>query len=420
MPNSINPKSSEKQKNSTAGQTRSCTAVLGAASLAVSLSLVLNVSLPVQRAQAAPSKLLENPLVSSETKNKLLQIEKRRKELHERAALVRQKEQLAMIKLSSITKKLNTATGQLVDSKHQLKRTENKLNETVQVLTVTQTKEENLSAGAAKRLREIYEGQRLSFLEMLFQMDSLQAFLDNMYFQERVAEEDRKLLNELRARTAALNSRKGLLADQKDKIGSLVSEFARKALEIAKARFEQEQVASKLKTQRAFYEQAEQQLSSESHRLESQILAMQRSARSSNKSAQQGSGNLSMPLKASITSPFGWRRHPIFGVRKFHTGIDLAGPNRSPIRAADSGSVLFTGWYGGYGKVVIISHGNSHGDDMATLYAHLSRAGVSVGDNVNKGDVIGYEGTTGFSTGPHLHFEVRVNGKPNNPLNYLR
>jgi len=380
---------------------------------AVALSLAIGFAL---QTDASPSRLLESPLATNEQKSKLMQIEKRRKELHERAAQARQKEQLAMIKLSSITRKLNTATGQLVDSKHQLKRTEHKLNETVQVLSVTQTKEEQLSAGAAKRLREIYEGQRLSFLEMLFQMDSLQSFLDNMYFQERVAEEDRKLLNELRAKAAALHSRKGALADQKDKFGSMVSEFAKKALEIAKARLEQEQVASKLKTQRAFYEQAEHQLASESHRLESQILAMQRSVSSSNKPAQQGSGNLSMPLKAHITSPFGWRRHPIFGVRKFHTGIDLAGPNRSAIRAADSGSVLFTGWYGGYGKVVIISHGK----DMATLYAHLSRAAVSVGDNVSKGDVIGYEGTTGFSTGPHLHFEVRVNGKPNNPLNYLR
>lgn len=368
----------------------------------------------------ANKQLLENPNVSAKTKERLLQIEKKRAELHEQVAQARKKEQLAMIKLSSITRKLNTATGQLVDTKHQLKRTEHKLIETVQVLNVTQTKEEQLSAGAAKRLREIYEGQRLSFLEMLFQIDSLQAFLDNMYFQERIAEEDKKLLNELRAKTAALNSRKGALADEKDKIGSLVSEFAKKALEIAKARFEQEQVASKLKTQRAFYEKAEQQLSNESHRLESQILAMQRAARSSNKPAQQGSGNMSMPLKAHVTSPFGWRRHPIFGVRKFHTGIDLAGPNRSAIRAADSGSVLFTGWYGGYGKVVIVGHGNSNGNDMATLYAHLSRAAVSVGDNVSKGDVIGYEGTTGFSTGPHLHFEVRVNGKPNNPLNYLR
>lgn len=414
MPNSIFSDGLEKQtisivRKDKARKTNFCIAAFAATLALFSTSQTLPVT-------AAPSRLLESPLVSAETKKKLLLIEKQRKELHEQAALARKKEQLAMVKLSGITKKLNTATGQLVDSKHQLKRTENKLNETVQVLTVTQTKEEKLSAGAAKRLREIYEGQRLSFLEMLFQIDSLQAFLDNIYFQERIAEEDRKLLNELRAKAAALNSRKGALADQKDKIGSMVSEFARKAMEIAKARFEQEQVASKLKNQRAFYERAEQQLSNESHRLESQILAMQRSARSSNKPAQQGSGNLSMPLKAHITSPFGWRRHPIFGVRKFHTGIDLAGPNRSQIRAADSGSVLFTGWYGGYGKVVIVSHGN----EMATLYAHLSRTSVSVGDNVSKGDVIGNEGTTGFSTGPHLHFEVRVNGKPNNPLNYLR
>jgi murein DD-endopeptidase MepM/ murein hydrolase activator NlpD len=123
-----------------------------------------------------------------------------------------------------------------------------------------------------------------------------------------------------------------------------------------------------------------------------------------------------MPLNAQVTSPFGWRRHPIFGVRKFHTGVDLAGPNHSAIRAADNGNVLYTGWYGGYGKVVIISHGKG----MATLYAHMSKADVSVGQNVSKGDVIGHEGTTGFSTGPHLHFEVRVDGKPNNPMNYLR
>jgi murein DD-endopeptidase MepM/ murein hydrolase activator NlpD len=142
---------------------------------------------------------------------------------------------------------------------------------------------------------------------------------------------------------------------------------------------------------------------------------MEVSHRRTNKNMAVGSGTMAYPVHAQVTSPFGWRRHPIFGVRKFHTGVDLAGPNHSAIRAADSGSVLYTGWYGGYGKVVIISHGNG----MATLYAHMSRTAAEVGQNVSKGDVIGYEGTTGFSTGPHLHFEVRVNGTPNNPLNFL-
>jgi murein DD-endopeptidase MepM/ murein hydrolase activator NlpD len=142
---------------------------------------------------------------------------------------------------------------------------------------------------------------------------------------------------------------------------------------------------------------------------------METSHRRSTKNMTVGSGNLAYPISAQITSPFGWRKHPIFGIRKFHTGVDLAGPNHSAIRAADGGNVLYTGWYGGYGKVVIVSHGKG----MATLYAHLCKVATNVGDNVSKGDVIGYEGTTGFSTGPHLHFEVRYNGVPNNPMNYL-
>src|SRR5262249_55013914 len=150
--------------------------------------------------------------------------------------------------------------------------------------------------------------------------------------------------------------------------------------------------------------------------LEEQIRNLESNHKRSNKDMIQGSGNMSLPLHAPITSPFGVRRHPIFGFMRMHTGVDLAGPNHSAIKAADTGNVLYTGYYGGYGKVVILSHGKG----MSTLYAHMSSVAVSTGQNVQKGDIVGYEGTTGFSTGPHLHFEVRVNGKPNNPLNYVR
>jgi murein DD-endopeptidase MepM/ murein hydrolase activator NlpD len=252
---------------------------------------------------------------------------------------------------------------------------------------------------------------------MLFQVNSLQQLMDVLYYQERVAELDKELIADLRQKAASLNAQKSKLGQQKMQLGDIVSEFARKALQLNKEKSDQEIVAEKLRSQRAFYEAAEQQLSRESNQLEQQILQMVRASQSqSDKVVTHGSGNMSMPIHAPITSPFGYRRHPIFGIRKFHTGVDLGGPNHTPIKAADSGNVLYAGYYGGYGRVVIVSHGNG----LATLYAHMSKTNASAGQNVSKGDVIGYEGSTGFSTGPHLHFEVRVDGKPNNPLNYVR
>jgi murein DD-endopeptidase MepM/ murein hydrolase activator NlpD len=357
----------------------------------------------------------ESPLVSSDTRTRLLQIDERRRELHERAAQMRRKEQIALLKLNRIESKLNITTGALIGSKKELKKTESKLDEVKQHITKTYSDQINLSQNAAQRLREIYEGQHLSFVEMLFEVESLQAFLDRCYFQERIAELDKQLLTELREKAALLAQHKDKLGEKRNKLGDLVSEFARKAMAIAKQKSDQEQIANRLKTQRTFYEEAERQLASESHQLETQIMEMESSNRKSSKNMLAGSGQLAMPLIAQVTSPFGWRQHPIFGVRRFHTGIDLAGPNHAAVRSADSGTVLYTGWYGGYGKVVIVSHGKG----MATLYAHLSKIATTQGVNVGKGDVLGYEGTTGFSTGPHLHFEVRMNGKPNNPLNYF-
>ncbi len=346
---------------------------------------------------------------------RLMQIESKRLEYQKRAYELGKKHEAVKAHIREIDKKLSKTNGLLHEHKQKLVKTDSKIEQTQQKLEQTNETQEDLSTAAAKRLREIFEGQRVSFLEMLFQVDSLQSLLDRFYFQERVAELDKALLAELRLKAAALAEHKNRLGEQRNQLGSLVSEFARKAMEIAREKFDQEQVAQKLKTQQAFYEQAEKQLEEESHRLESQIQQLETSNRRTNKNMAVGSGTLAMPISAPVTSPFGWRRHPIFGVRKFHTGVDLAGPNHAAIRAADSGNVLYTGWYGGYGKVVIVSHGKG----IATLYAHMSKTNVQVGQNISKGDIVGYEGTTGFSTGPHLHFEVRVDGKPNNPMSYL-
>jgi murein DD-endopeptidase MepM/ murein hydrolase activator NlpD len=128
-----------------------------------------------------------------------------------------------------------------------------------------------------------------------------------------------------------------------------------------------------------------------------------------------GSGSLSWPVNGPVLSPFGWRIHPILGYKKLHTGLDIGVGYGVPIHAAGSGTVIYATWMGGYGNVIIIDHG----DGLSTLYAHQSGLAVGTGARVVRGQTIGYVGSTGFSTGPHLHFEVRVNGNPVDPMGYL-
>ena len=154
------------------------------------------------------------------------------------------------------------------------------------------------------------------------------------------------------------------------------------------------------------WEAQEAQLASESQGLSGVIQGLAGSG--------HGTGTMVWPVHGPITSPFGWRIHPIFHVRKFHTGIDIGASYGTPIHAADGGRVIYATWMSGYGNTTIIDHGNG----ISTLYAHQSSIIVTSGP-VSKGQVIGYVGATGYATGPHLHFEVRVHGNPVNPVPYL-
>lgn len=121
------------------------------------------------------------------------------------------------------------------------------------------------------------------------------------------------------------------------------------------------------------------------------------------------------PVKGYLTSSFGWRRAPLSGATRMHKGLDISTPTGTPVRAPARGEVTFSGWDGAYGICITIDHGGG----ITTRYAHLAKAAVKVGDYVQRGDVIGAVGNTGRSTGPHLHYEVRVKNVPVNPMRYI-
>jgi murein DD-endopeptidase MepM/ murein hydrolase activator NlpD len=135
--------------------------------------------------------------------------------------------------------------------------------------------------------------------------------------------------------------------------------------------------------------------------------------------SDEQSGRMLWPAPGRLTSRYGYREHPIYGDRRFHAGIDIGGGLGARVSAAESGIVTYAGYASGYGTLVVISHGTRGGRDVSTAYAHMGRLTVREGESLDRGEKVGEIGSEGNSTGPHLHFEVRLNGDPVDPLDYV-
>jgi murein DD-endopeptidase MepM/ murein hydrolase activator NlpD len=178
---------------------------------------------------------------------------------------------------------------------------------------------------------------------------------------------------------------------------------------LASTRADKNHVLTSVRSQEAQDRKHVENLEAESAQLTARIQAAQSRSSSSQSSRPPSSAGFIWPTSGTLTSGFGWR----WG--RMHEGIDIAAPTGTPISASASGTVIHAGWMGGYGNLVVIDHGNG----LATAYGHQSSIAVASGTYVSQGQTIGYVGSTGHSTGPHLHFEVRVNGSPVDPLGYL-
>ncbi|PYG88178.1 murein DD-endopeptidase MepM/ murein hydrolase activator NlpD [Ruminiclostridium sufflavum DSM 19573] len=261
------------------------------------------------------------------------------------------------------------------------------------------------------RMRVMYQNMNKSSLEIFIESKSFSEFFSRIELISLVKENDEKLIKEIALGKENTEIKKQAKLNELEKKKVQLKTLNAKVSDIKTSRAKMESDVESQKSRLKAAEKKEDEMIELSKELESKISQLQ------DKTTKYAGGVMKWPTPGytGISSPYGYRIHPIYKVRKFHTGVDINAPSGASIVAANSGKVILAGWNGGYGNCIIIDHG----DGIATLYGHQSKLLVSVGDKVSKGDVIGKVGSTGLSTGPHLHFEVRVNGQTKDPMGYF-
>jgi murein DD-endopeptidase MepM/ murein hydrolase activator NlpD len=273
-----------------------------------------------------------------------------------------------------------------------------------------------------RRLVSIYISGRPSMLEFLFGATSIDDVIDTAHYLSLIGQEDKRIASEVARSKLAMQSARKHTAKLRKTVRGAERVLSARAAQVQETRnalvgARDSLAASKQGKLVALSELSAQEraeaeemdaLLAQSTQLGAQIRAAQARNAASGDTTPSSAG-LIWPVSGPVTSPFGWR----WG--RMHEGIDIGVGYGSPISAAASGIVIYCGWEGGYGNLVVIDHGGG----LATAYAHQSSIAVSCGQQVSQGQVIGYIGCTGHCYGPHLHFEVRINGNPVDPLGYL-
>ena len=333
--------------------------------------------------------------------------------------------------LRQIEEQLRQATAELGTIKEQRVAVENDITLNERQLAEAQKRLEGRESVFYKRVRDIYINGRLSYLDVVIGSKDFSDFANRLEVLKRIIDSDITLINEIKKERAEIEAHKQKLEADRAKLVELEKAALAKQAEIEQKKAERNVVLQKAQNDRATAMQAIEELNASSAQV-SAMLKERQAARAAAAAAAaaaaqssggqgasdnwvQGTGQLGWPVSGEITSPYGYRIHPIWGTTIYHSGIDIGVDEGTPVHAADGGVVVWSGWMGGYGYAVVIDHGNG----LSTLYGHNSELAVDEGQSVAKGQVISYAGSTGNSTGPHVHFEVRVNGDPVDPMGYL-
>ncbi|HEX6256643.1 MAG TPA: peptidoglycan DD-metalloendopeptidase family protein [Euzebyales bacterium] len=355
--------------------------------------------------------------------------ETRAEQRHTRATLRRlDAEQTALAaELAALDDRLDTAEDRLVEAETALRRAQGEIARTREALNTTGRDLALRQDLLRQRTRRSYMHGGVTYPEAVLDIDTVNQLGVSLQYMQTImaASQDRvediaALEREYEALLARLDELKQVIdevrherAEQRDDVAALVAGRREVEARLAAREHEHRTLLARLEASADRYRAAIDDLEAEGRAIEKRLARI--AARQRADGVRRPDTALQWPVNGVITSGYGYRTHPVLGYSRLHAGTDFGASTGTPIVAAAGGAVVSAGWMGGYGNAVVISHGGG----LATLYAHQSRLAVSTGARVARGQVIGYVGSTGMSTGPHLHFEVRVDGVTTDPVRYL-
>ncbi len=334
----------------------------------------------------------------TDTKNQIKSIEKQSVDVSKQI-------QDLDLKVDSATTDLEAVEVELVIIGHSIDKTILELEEAEAAL-------EDRKETFNQRLRVMYMNGNIGYLELLLTSENVKDFLNRKDMIQSIADHDTELIKFMKEQKDIVDNKRVELQGQRASVEVTKSKLESRRNDLLKATREKENLMTDLAKDIKAAEIEYDKLNAYAKEIESKILKLQQNT------GPYSGGKMMWPVPASgrITSYFGYRIHPIFKTKKLHTGLDIGVPTGSSIVAGSDGKVIYSDWLGSYGKAVMLDHGGG----IVTLYAHNSALTVNVGQTVKRGNTIAKAGSTGNSTGPHLHFEVRKNGAYVDPLPWVK